>query len=67
MLDPERSQALNMSFMKSTVRIDDNKYDIFEITDEWQDEFFELGKTWSYSTIRAEGEEYLSIYFVADN
>lgn len=56
-----------MSFMKSTVRIDDNKYDIFEITDEWQDEFFELGKTWSYSTSRAEGEEYLSIYFVADN
>ena len=34
-LDPERSQTLNMSFMQSTVRIDDNKYDIFEVTEEW--------------------------------
>ena len=35
-LDPDRKQTLNMSFMESTVRIDDAKYDIFEVYDEWQ-------------------------------
>ena len=35
-LDPERSQSINLSFMQSNVKIDDNKYDIFELAPESQ-------------------------------
>ena len=34
-LDPTQTQILNMAFMESTVKIDDNLWDIFEITEEW--------------------------------
>ena len=70
-LDPSRTQTLNMAFMESTVKIDDNLWDIFEISEEWTAKFFEFTQSWSYTTLvstEAEEEiEYLNIYFRADN
>ena len=54
--------------MQSNVKIDDNKYDIFELAPESQTQFVEFAKSWSYSTSRFEDDEdYLEIFFLADN
>ena len=59
-----------MSFMESTVRLDDNPWDLLDITSEWSTKFYEFATSWSYSTVRSdqdeEEEEYLKIYFIAD-
>ena len=48
-LDPTLTQNLNMAFMESTVEIDDNKWDIIDIKQEWTAKFFEFSQSWSYS------------------
>ena len=66
-LDPQRSKTLNISLMESTVKIDDNKYDIFKVIPEWQSRFIEFAKSWEYSTSWEAGDEYLRIFFLADS
>ena len=51
-LDPHHSQILNISFKESTVRIDDNSWDLLDLSDKWSEKFFEFADSWSYSTIR---------------
>ena len=66
-LNPDETQNLNMSFMESTVKIDDNIYDIFEMTEEWQGKFLEFADSWSYTTSRMESDDaYLKVFFLAD-
>ena len=70
-IDPIINQSTNMFFLKSTISLNDNIFDIFE-TDEKNVSLLESAKSQDYyermdKNIPLEEREYLSIFFRADN